>query len=607
MPLGPTVMFQGQEVRADHAMPYRQLDGYSRDLDSRFHRVAILESDRLKATFLVDLGGRLWSLVHKPTGRELLHVNPVVQPANFAIRNAWISGGIEWNIGIFGHSVFTCSPIFAGKTVSPDGGDGLRLWEYERRRGVTWQLDVWAPEGSDFLYWSPKIINQQEHSVPMYWWTCIAVNEEPEGRVLAPANTAMEPDHSAGDVPVTHDLVQEPDLTYPQRRDLPHDTYFDLIPAERPWIAHVSSSGEGVVHASSHQLLGRKQWVWGMETCGRRWQDWLNPDGLPYIEIQGGLAARQTEYVEMPAGAEWNWLEAYGPIAGVDSSDWSHAVGAVKASLTEYGIDADFEDNYKKLAESCQDAPVEIINLGSAWGALETKRREKQNLPNILRESTPFPESTIGFDDQQWLQLLTHGALPVMDPTDPPGTYVGPEWREILEAQETQSWVTKLHLGCIYFQQGDREMARAAWEEIQPNGWASRNLGVLDMLAGDLASASTRLLEAHRLLPNQPHLVDEVCRVVTALGNHEILNEFLSGLDPTKKDRPRVRVAQAQLWLQKGDLDSVYSYFQTPCDLADIREAETTVSELWRSLCERDASFGNPAFPPKEWDFRMKH
>ena len=61
-------------------------------------RVAVLENDHLRATFLLELGGRLWSLLHKPTGRELLSVNPVFQPANLAIRNAWFSGGVEWNI-----------------------------------------------------------------------------------------------------------------------------------------------------------------------------------------------------------------------------------------------------------------------------------------------------------------------------------------------------------------------------------------------------------------------------------------------------------------------------------------------------------------------------
>ncbi|MEI6297439.1 MAG: hypothetical protein WCO84_07430, partial [bacterium] len=41
----------------------------------------------------------MWSVFAKPENRDLLLSNPVYQPGNLALRNAWTSGGIEWNIG----------------------------------------------------------------------------------------------------------------------------------------------------------------------------------------------------------------------------------------------------------------------------------------------------------------------------------------------------------------------------------------------------------------------------------------------------------------------------------------------------------------------------
>jgi len=38
------------------------------------------ENETLKATFMLELGGRLWSLQHKPSGRQLLEANPEEQP-----------------------------------------------------------------------------------------------------------------------------------------------------------------------------------------------------------------------------------------------------------------------------------------------------------------------------------------------------------------------------------------------------------------------------------------------------------------------------------------------------------------------------------------------
>ena len=74
-------------------LPYTLQDRYTRQRTMRAWAVAVLENEILRAEFLLELGGRLRSLIHKPSGRELLECNPVFQPANLAIRNAWFSGG----------------------------------------------------------------------------------------------------------------------------------------------------------------------------------------------------------------------------------------------------------------------------------------------------------------------------------------------------------------------------------------------------------------------------------------------------------------------------------------------------------------------------------
>ena len=46
------------------------------------------------------------------------YTNDVIRFRNLAIRNAWFSGGVEWNCGIIGHSPFTCSAMYCAKAVS---------------------------------------------------------------------------------------------------------------------------------------------------------------------------------------------------------------------------------------------------------------------------------------------------------------------------------------------------------------------------------------------------------------------------------------------------------------------------------------------------------
>lgn len=90
--------------------PYKMQDMYTRELHDRSMNAVVLENGYLKATFLPEWGGKLMSLIDKEKGRELLYCNTVIRPCNLAVRNAWTSGGVEWNCGMFGHNVHTCSP-----------------------------------------------------------------------------------------------------------------------------------------------------------------------------------------------------------------------------------------------------------------------------------------------------------------------------------------------------------------------------------------------------------------------------------------------------------------------------------------------------------------
>ena len=125
--------------RVNGILPYLLQDGYDRKKKPRAWKAAILENDYIRAVFLPEIGGRLWSLTDKTTGRELLHANPVFQPCNLALRNAWVSGGVEWNVGIIGHTPFTVDAMFAEKLALDDGTPVLRLFQYERIRRLVYR------------------------------------------------------------------------------------------------------------------------------------------------------------------------------------------------------------------------------------------------------------------------------------------------------------------------------------------------------------------------------------------------------------------------------------------------------------------------------------
>ncbi len=164
--------------------PYRDQDLYDRALCDGELTAAVLENEHLRAEFIPALGGKLWSLYDKDAGRELLFANPVFRPCNLAARNAWTSGGVEWNCGPRGHHPHTCSPLFTARLALPDGTPVLRMYQYERLRCAVYQMDFFLPAGSRLLYGRMRVVNPNRRTVPMYWWSNIAVPELHGARVV---------------------------------------------------------------------------------------------------------------------------------------------------------------------------------------------------------------------------------------------------------------------------------------------------------------------------------------------------------------------------------------------------------------------------------------
>ncbi|MCT9076667.1 DUF5107 domain-containing protein, partial [Streptomyces fulvoviolaceus] len=374
-------------------LPARVRDGYGREREPREIDTLVIENDRLRATVFPGLGGRVASLVHKPTGRELLYRNPMLQPANFALNGAWFSGGIEWNIGATGHTTLSCAPLHAARVPAPDGGEMLRLWEWERLRDLPFQVDLWLPEGSDFLYVGVRVRNPHERPVPAYWWSNIAVPEK--RRVLAPADDAWHfgYERRLRRVPVPSDPLNSPYAA---------DYFYDLPDAQRRWIAALDEHGHGLVQTSTDVLRGRKLFLWGTGGGGRRWQEWLTEPGAGtggYCEIQAGLARTQLEHVRLDAESEVTWLEAYGPLDAPPVP--AEAETRLEAVLPRSAVD----EAYAAWKPYADTEPGEILAVGSGWGALEVLRADLK-LPG-----TPFDESTLGEAQAPWLELLRAGSF----------------------------------------------------------------------------------------------------------------------------------------------------------------------------------------------------
>ena len=626
---------------AFRVLPYRMQDRYTRQRQPLTFRSIVLENEILRATFLPEVGGRLISLVHKPLERELLHRNPVFQPANLAIRNAWFSGGIEWNIGQVGHTFTTCSPLFASAIRGADGEPGLRLYEFERCKSLFWQIDFYLPPGFPFLIAYTRVVNPNPVDTSMYWWTNIAVNEAKDVRVLAPATHAIYLGHddkgSAFGYSSLPGLpsIQGTDGTYSLNFPFANEFFFQCDQAG-PWEAALDGQGRGLVEASTGRLKYRKMFCWGSHAGGRHWQEFLSQPGEAYIEIQAGLAPTQVHGLVMPAHSAWDWTQAFGYLeadpAGAHHPDWERAVETVDAEL-KLKLPPSKLTELENACRARADIPSnQILQSGSGWGALELKRREQEPQAMPIPAAFVFPQNVETQDLaslQNWLSLLENGALPEIKPNQSPGEWmVQPEWRNLLERslarQQNRHWFALLHVGVMRMEALDEAGAAAAWEEsirLEPSASACRNLACLRARQKRTTEAILLYDQAWQLASQDEPLLAavslEYLQILVKTGQFQSSLELLQMLPAAIRETDRIQLLWAQIGLELGLLDQVEPVFER--DFAVIQEGQTLLSDLWFEwqARKRAAQSGEPldealrqavkrdCTPPARIDFRM--
>lgn len=432
--------------KRDNCYPYPEQNAYAEETLQDV-KVIVLENDVMYAEFLPTLGGRLWKLINKRTNKDVLYHNDVIRFRNLSVRNAWFSGGVEWNIGIIGHTPYTCSDLYAAKVTGKNGEEVLRFYEFERVREVYYQIDFWLDD--DKLMTKVWICNPSERTVPMYWWSNIATPEFKGGRVIVPAHSAYNNSEGIGISKSPIPVDKGVDVSYPENIMDTIDYFYDISDASKKFIANVDSNGNGLLQYSSSRLKGRKLFSWGHRQGSRHWQDFLTDKAGDYVEIQAGLGKTQYECIPMPPKTTWSWVECYTNITlqnPVDS-EYDRLVDEVSAK-----IDGEYmEALCASTLEDITKQKGEVIHKGNGYGYLNNLINK--NCPSHL-EFFPCAET------QKWIDLARTGKLIEISQTD--SFLSGETFSELLkkcEEQNTTNWLLSYQLALMAYEKNDMQKA----------------------------------------------------------------------------------------------------------------------------------------------------
>ena len=587
--------------RLANPLPYALQNGYSRDLGAQDVHALRMTNSRMEALVLPGLGGRLWSLRDLTADRDLVFTNRRLQFANFALTDAWFAGGIEWNLGSTGHSATTSRPVFTGN-VSSSRGAALRIWEWERTRDLVFSVDLLMPADRPLLLAFVRIRNPDREPKPLYWWTNIAVPEEPGARVLAPATQAWRTTYDGSIASVEIPLADNPatDISYPLSAQRAADYFFQVSPERRPWIAAAQADGRGLVQTSTAQLRGRKLFLWGTAAGGRHWQEWLCGPKSRYLEIQAGLATTQLEHLRLDGNAEISWAEAYAPIEATPTAvhgSWPDALAEVTELVALMIPDEELDEWHGWWRAEVADAAPQQITAGSGAGEAELLVRGKD--PDGL-PGTPFGQPLS--DGFRHLVALARTGVVDQDAAGtevlvPPTTY---RWEVVLD-RAAEGWWGQLMLAIRSHARGDLEEARLGYlrsAKFRSTPWAARGLAQLAVERGDHAGAADLYARAVAQAPTSLPLLVEATDQLLTMGRSATCLAMVDAAPDRISAHGRLVLQRTRALLAVGRVDAARALLETGIEVPDLREGET-LGTLWQ------AAFGDHPLPYR-YDFRMR-
>ncbi|MBR1121950.1 DUF5107 domain-containing protein [Bradyrhizobium lablabi] len=332
----------------------------------RTFKTRVLENRYLKVTLVPEFGGRILSIIYKPTGHEQLYRTQVGVPYG-------IKGGdfyYDW-LMVYG-GIFPTFP-------DPEHGrTWLKPWSFKVEKQTDAEVTVSMSIEDNFAYPAapPKFArgstgikatyyvtlkagraaldarvvlrNAQDKAIPYEYWTCttLAPGSDPNNpratggaEIIAPIKTYTTPSWSnflaAGDESVGQGRSLFENVRY--FRNWPEMGIAYAAPNMQGgnfWGVINHDNEEGIFRIADNSVTpGLKMWTWGFSSFTKETDPRKDPNPQrPYVELWAGVSDQFFHAAEFPPRGEVSIPETYSPTVGM--SNVTHANGNVLVNLS---------------------------------------------------------------------------------------------------------------------------------------------------------------------------------------------------------------------------------------------------------------------------------
>ena len=276
-------------------------------------RAIVLENEYLKITLLPELGGRIYQIEHKQSGKKFLYNNPVLKPTRWGLseQSGWLAaGGIEWAFPKQEHGYEWNAPWDA-RIERDASGVSVLLTDTTTSDRPRVQVRVTLPARSAYVAVSPRAENPTDKPQRVQFWDNAMLNLG-ASETLSPRTEFILQDavliHSTGNDWIPKEFVPAENATAPQApvsfsnlagRDLRvyknWDNYLGVFAADTTQSdlaqafvgAYNYETNMGFARVFTPQLTpGAKFFAWGPNFCCA---DLYTDARAEYFEMWGGI------------------------------------------------------------------------------------------------------------------------------------------------------------------------------------------------------------------------------------------------------------------------------------------------------------------------------
>lgn len=269
------------------------------------YRFVSLENDLVKVTICPDLGGKVFSMIHKPSGKEVLYTPEVIRPTRILPRFYFVAGGIEVSFPI-SHSPTQNEKVLyqIDRTIDRTY---VTCGERELRFGMQGSVEYSLGPSDQFLTQRVVFHNPGKQAHPWMSWSNAAVPSAPDSEFGFPEGKVLS--HSS-----TIDTIDWKSEGPRHEADIREMTgYFWQTRNANAFGVFTPSLGAGLYHTADEAIApGMKLWSYGRGQDST-WATLSTAAHQPYIEIQGGPIGDQSIKLQLQPGETRSHVEYWFP------------------------------------------------------------------------------------------------------------------------------------------------------------------------------------------------------------------------------------------------------------------------------------------------------